>query len=145
MVHPNELLFREGLEIIFNLWESLKLAIRNEWGGPDSKEKRDWMLDIIVAEFRTKGKRIEVFDIEDILTQIMSDEFETILEDDSAYIVSKDIFKLYGQIVKSDLSFLTRLREIQQIRGNSSANILPNSMEDGQDSTDEEDDDEEGM
>ena len=43
------------------------------------KVKINWFLE---------GRRIEVFEIEEILEQIMGDEFETNLEDDSASLVS---------------------------------------------------------
>jgi pre-rRNA-processing protein TSR2 len=34
----------------------------------------------------TDAKKVEVDDVEDILIQVMNDEFNTVLEDDSAYM-----------------------------------------------------------
>ncbi|KAI0216698.1 rRNA accumulation- protein, partial [Massospora cicadina] len=51
MAHPNQILFTEAVSHIFMLWPALNLAVQNEWGGPESKEKRDWMKQVIIEEF----------------------------------------------------------------------------------------------
>jgi pre-rRNA-processing protein TSR2 len=51
MVHPNALAFREGVTLLFKKWDALKLAVQMEWGGVESKEKRDWMIDVVVEYF----------------------------------------------------------------------------------------------
>lgn len=110
MVHPNQAAFTEGLTYVLQSWSALKLAVEQEWGGPDSIAKRDWMAETLVEYFgastycvdllrvlcwllliyrsSTDAKKLDEFDVEDILVQIMSDEFHTDLEDGSAYAVS---------------------------------------------------------
>lgn len=53
--HPNKLAFEEGVTYIFKAWTALKLAVEQEWGGVESAEKRDWMIETIVDYF---GKRM---------------------------------------------------------------------------------------
>jgi hypothetical protein len=45
-----------------------------------------WLL--LIYRSPTDAKKLDEFDVEDILVQIMSDEFHTDLEDGSAYAVS---------------------------------------------------------
>lgn len=52
--HPNKVAFEEGVGYILKSWTALKLAVEQEWGGIESAEKRDWMIDVIVDVF---GKR----------------------------------------------------------------------------------------
>lgn len=67
-------------------WPALTLAVSNEWGGPDSSEKRDWLAGTLADMFTTsKSSPPEIEDIEDVATQVLNDEFSVVLEDDSAY------------------------------------------------------------
>lgn len=54
MAHPNQILFTEGVSHIFTLWPAMTLALQNEWGGPESRAKREWMQEVLIEEF---GKR----------------------------------------------------------------------------------------
>lgn len=54
--HPNKVAFEEGVGYILKSWTALKLAVEQDWGGVESAEKRDWMIDVIVDIF---GKRKE--------------------------------------------------------------------------------------
>ena len=54
--HPNKIAFEEGVGYILKSWTALKLAVEQDWGGVESAEKRDWMIDVIVDIF---GKRKE--------------------------------------------------------------------------------------
>jgi pre-rRNA-processing protein TSR2 len=51
MVHPNQAAFTEGLNYVLRSWSALKLAVEQDWGGPDSEEKRDWMAETLVEYF----------------------------------------------------------------------------------------------
>lgn len=52
--HPNKVAFQEGVTYIFKSWTALRLAVEQDWGGVDSAEKRDWMINLVVDYF---GKR----------------------------------------------------------------------------------------
>lgn len=59
--------------------------------------KQFWDISEKVAATVTKilgGQKIEVEEVEEILDQIMQDEFNTVLEDDSPYVVIKIIVML---------------------------------------------------
>ena len=109
--------FTLGISLLFKTqWTALKLAVDMQWGGHDSEDKRDWLIDVMVNYFdksnififnfqfnfyiyfdynlifvlfeNIDGKDTDVDDLETILNQVMTDEFNTLLEDDSAYQVS---------------------------------------------------------
>ncbi|KAG0165166.1 hypothetical protein DFQ28_009179 [Apophysomyces sp. BC1034] len=139
--HPNKVAFEEGVGYIFQSWTALNLAVEQDWGGVESADKRDWMIATVVEYFDKNGKKLDIEDIEDILIQIMNDEFHTMLEDDSAYLVSKHIVELFQQCVKGNLTEVERLRSKRQTQGQATASSL--AKQEGDDSSDEGDEDDE--
>ncbi|CAG8515686.1 8396_t:CDS:2 [Funneliformis caledonium] len=96
--------FIRGISILFKTeWTALKLAVDMQWGGHDSEDKRDWLINVIAEYFDKNGKGTDVDDLETILNQIMSDEFNTLLEDDSAYQISQDLIKMYNECKSSTM------------------------------------------
>jgi len=82
--------FTHSTALIIHMWSALDIAVQNEWAGPDSADIRDWLGGIIVDMFSFPTvKKVETEDVEDVLIQVLDDEFELRLEDDSAYQVSK--------------------------------------------------------
>ncbi|KAI9316599.1 Pre-rRNA-processing protein TSR2-domain-containing protein [Dichotomocladium elegans] len=146
--HPNKVAFQEGANYIFKSWTALNLAVEQDWGGVDSAEKRDWMIDVVVDYFDKHGKKLDVDDIEDILSQIMVDEFQTILEDDSAHLVAKHLVELYHQCVRGNFAEVERLRQKQASRSNvvsrSQAQVNDDDEVSNDDGDDEDNDDHQG-
>ncbi|KAI8639377.1 Pre-rRNA-processing protein TSR2-domain-containing protein [Parasitella parasitica] len=118
--HPNKIAFEEGTSYIFHNWTALKLAVEQDWGGVESVEKREWFIDTIVDHFGKLGKKLDIEEVEDILYQIMTDEFNVTLEDDSPYLVAKHLVSLYEQCVKGDFKEVERLREKTKTQNTSS-------------------------
>jgi len=82
--------FTHSTALIIHMWSALDIAVQNEWAGPDSADIRDWLGGVIVDMFSFPTvKKVETEDVEDVLIQVLDDEFELRLEDDSAYQVSK--------------------------------------------------------
>lgn len=89
-------------------WPTLRLAIADSWGGPESAEKRTWLASVIVDSFVIVEEKDEPDDIylEEILLQIMSDEYDVLLEDGGAEPVAKDIVKLWTELKETGTSAL---------------------------------------
>lgn len=64
------------------------MAVEMEWGGHNSAEKQALFKESLVEYFDKEGKNVEVEDIEDILIEVMSTQFNTLLEDESERQVS---------------------------------------------------------
>ncbi|KAG1148921.1 hypothetical protein G6F37_002880 [Rhizopus arrhizus] len=142
--HPNKIAFEEGVGYILKSWTALKLAVEQDWGGVESAEKRDWMIDVIVDVFGKRGKKTEVDEIEEILSQIMVDEFQVILEDDSPYHVAKHLFGLYNQCVQGDFTEVERLREKFKSQNQFAASSCMKQASDDEDDSGDDDNDEQG-
>lgn len=117
---PTIELFARGLLAIFDLWPALTIAVREEWGGPESIDKRTWMASTIIDEFESRATYLPAHadgspslvdpatandppldydDLADMINQMMSDEFEANIEDGSLDAVSSDIVRLWRDIL----------------------------------------------
>lgn len=107
------ILFARGVIAILETWPALKIAVTESWGGPDGAGKRRWMAGEIVDAFeRPPSEGIPDEDyIEDMMLQIMADEFDTNLEDGSGERVGKDVVRLWKCITmtKTGTEEVTRL------------------------------------
>ncbi|KAI1315519.1 hypothetical protein EDD11_000700 [Mortierella claussenii] len=140
--HPNQVAFKEGVEYLFHSWTALKLAVDGEWGGHDSVEKRDWFIDTIVDYFSRNGKNVDTFDLEDILIQIMNDEFSIMLEDHSEQHIAKVLEQLFLECTHGKYDLVQTLKQDSQkvsgaLKGSKSQKNGDDDDED--DSSDEED------
>lgn len=100
--------FELGVSMMIYKWDALDVAVENQWGGPDSAEKRDWITAIIVDLFKTE-KVVETILIEETLLYAMVDEFDTNVEDDSAVFIANGIIELYKQCQALDYSTVESL------------------------------------
>lgn len=103
--------FARGVIARLAVWPALRIAVENNWGGPDSAEKRTWVATVIVDAFEEQNPKPDMEYIEETLSQIMGDEFETVLEDDSAAQVAKDVVKLWNDTQSGSTDFVKRLED----------------------------------
>lgn len=87
--------FELGVSMVVHMWPTLKTAVDNQWGGANSEEKRDWISGVIVSEFENNSV-IDIIYIHEVLTGILEDEFDTILEDGSTITVAEKIINVYN-------------------------------------------------
>jgi pre-rRNA-processing protein TSR2 len=107
---PDIVLFARGVIAILELWPALRVAVDESWGGPESKDKRRWMAGEVVDLFeaslpsatqksKSKTETPDAVYVEELLLQVMNDEYETMLEDGSQEIVAERIVKLWNLIL----------------------------------------------
>ncbi|KAK9474538.1 Pre-rRNA-processing protein TSR2-domain-containing protein [Dipodascopsis tothii] len=89
--------------MVINEWPALTVAVQNQWGGADSAEKRDWIPTTILDLYEEQPE-VDVEDIEDRLMQIMEDEFETTVDDDSAYECALKIDAVFKQCLEGNFA-----------------------------------------
>ena len=121
--------FEQGVAYAIHLWPALTLAVQNHWGGPDSEDKRDWFAGAIVELFpdlskitatpatgaqqpsngvaaaATAAEEPDQVDVETVLLQVMLDEFEVNVDDDSALEVAEQVMRVRGECVKGGPRF----------------------------------------
>ena len=65
-IHPDCVeAFTQGLGSVFRQWTALELAVHNQWGGPNSAEKANSLMDEVLHLFEDPRTRYK-----DVLTLI---------------------------------------------------------------------------
>ncbi|KAH0558866.1 hypothetical protein GP486_004501 [Trichoglossum hirsutum] len=100
--------FELGITIALFRWPALTLAVQNEWGGAESASKREWFAGAIVEMFEQRPQT-DLEDVETTLLQVMADEFEVNVEDDSAYHVAQVIMEIRSTTQEGDFSIVDKL------------------------------------
>lgn len=109
-IHPNKINFIEGVDLIFNGWTALSLAVQMEFAGEDTQEKARWLRKVIVDHFDAEGKKVEPEDLEDILLDVMVREFYVNLEDFSEREIARLLFDLFRECIRGEVKLLNQLR-----------------------------------
>jgi pre-rRNA-processing protein TSR2 len=102
----------------------LTIAVNEEWGGPESADKKTWIASTIIDEFESRASYLpptepsstsplefadpatandpplDYDDLGDLINQMMSDEFESNIEDGSIDAVAGDIVRLWRDILQ---------------------------------------------
>ena len=94
--------FKEGLAGLLNRWTALQLAITNEWGGAESVQKGETMREELEDWFlrRRGGKYAE--DLEELLVEILGDDFCVQCEDGSPREVAHIACAMFEQTAAGD-------------------------------------------
>ncbi|KAJ1936249.1 rRNA accumulation- protein, partial [Linderina macrospora] len=118
-LHPNKEAFIEGVDHILAKWTALELAVKNGWGGRNSQTKRDDMVDEIVQHFDDlvkKKQKPEPSDLEDLLLDIMSEDFNITLEDNSAIEVARNICNIFAECLTGNFATVDKLHDERDAR-----------------------------
>ncbi|EAT79376.1 hypothetical protein HBI56_051130 [Parastagonospora nodorum] len=128
---------------LFN-WADLTVAVQNQWGGPDSSDKRDWLAgqisDLFASEPATDCEDVEV-----MLLQVLEDEFGIRLEDETEVNVAREIMALRKEILEGKTDIVDKLQQKWESRkgkevDTGSVNVKESNQEAEWDSVDEESD-----
>lgn len=137
-----------AITLLLNTWPSLTLAVQSSWGGPNSSDKRDWLCGAISDIFATRPET-DSYDVEDILIQVMNDEFDVAVDDGSAATVADQIMAAKAKIDGGDYEEVDRMwaeyKEKMERRGGQPQENLFRQVDtkDEDQETDEEEDDSE--
>ncbi|KAF7790793.1 hypothetical protein EIP86_001750 [Pleurotus ostreatoroseus] len=141
---PQSVLFARGVIARLAIWPALRVAVDNGWGGPESAEKRTWMASVIVDAFEEQVPAPDAEYVEEQLLQIMSDEFETELEDDSAMDVARDVVRMWAETHAGDSTSVLKFEShADRFKGKKvEVEVTPaDGEEDWEDDSDEEGED----
>src|ERR1700734_1507818 len=110
-VSPTSILFARGVIARLAYWPALRIAVDHAWGGPESAEKRTWFASVIVDAFEEQDPAPDDQYVEEMLLQVMEDEFTANLEDGSAEGVAEDIVRLWENIHAGKQDLVTRYEQ----------------------------------
>ena len=144
----SSVLFARGVIARLAIWATLRIAVQENWGGAHGSEKRTWLASVIVDAFEEQVPTPDDQYIEEMLLQVMADEFEAVVEDGSAESVAQDIVKIWDQtrIGKDDLT--KKFEELAEKVKGKKASAQEKVVSDGEDEGDwegEEGDEEDEM
>ncbi|KAJ9661383.1 rRNA accumulation- protein [Neophaeococcomyces mojaviensis] len=130
------------ISLNLHLWPALTVAIQNAWGTSSpalGEDKRAWLAGALSDMFAQNQLR-DVEDVEDVLAQVMNDEFETVVDDESLEEVAANIWNGRAQLLKGDVTEVRRLMGVwQEKKGKNVVTVVQG--EDVDQETDEEDED----
>jgi len=138
--------FDVGIWYHLCLWPALKVAVENGWGGAGSADKRDWFAGA-VSDLFTERPDTDQLDLEAVLLQVMQDEFDVNVEDETEVGVASGIMRLRTQIQEGDLSGVEEVKARWEKRKGKkeTVNVVENKTEhDDLDEDEDDDEDEEG-
>jgi pre-rRNA-processing protein TSR2 len=149
-----------------NLWPALTLAVQNNWGGPDSADKRDWFAGEVADQFppfttaatndnatstqqraQTQGDDKEEPDaeyLEELMLQVMMDEFEVHVDDDTAFDVATEIVRLRGQCARGNFEEVDNLLARWQARKGDKVHFKHGEDQDSETDWEDDGDDDDG-
>ena len=115
-------LFDNGIWYALSLWPALHVACQNGWGGENTSDKKDWFAGAVSTLFGER-KDIDQDDLEIFLLQIMQDEFDCNVEDESEVEVARTMMALRKRLMERDLSYAKELEQRWKNRGQMKMNI----------------------
>ncbi|KAI4906161.1 hypothetical protein J4E90_010834 [Alternaria incomplexa] len=133
---------------LFN-WNNLTVAVQNQWGGPDSSDKRDWLAgqisELFAAEPLTDQEDVEV-----VLLQVLEDEFGVRVEDETEVAVAREIMAIRKEIGEGNTAMVDALQKKWEDRkgkevATGSVNVKETNQDFEGDSVDEETDEDEDV
>ncbi|CAP80644.1 Pc12g10170 [Penicillium rubens Wisconsin 54-1255] len=99
-----------AITLTLNNWPALSLAVQSNWGGPNSSEKRDWLCGAI-SDMLADRPETDAVDLEEVLIQVMNDEFDVAVDDESAADVADLIMELKAQTDRGEFGTIQQMLE----------------------------------
>ncbi|MCJ1403221.1 rRNA accumulation- protein [Xylographa trunciseda] len=100
--------FDLSIALTLSTWPALSLAVQNSWGGPESSEKRDWFAGTI-SDLIAATPDTDVEYLEELLLQVMNDEFDVNVDDGSAEEVAAKIVGLRKLTARGDFRMVDEM------------------------------------
>ncbi|XP_031148976.1 pre-rRNA-processing protein TSR2 homolog [Sander lucioperca] len=89
-------LFTEGVSAVLHSWPVLQIAVDNGFGGVYGHQKADWMVDV-VQQFFHDNADLQRCEVEDFISELMDQEFDTVVDDGSLPQVCDSLVQMFGQ------------------------------------------------
>ena len=122
--------FENSIWYLLSLWHPLHVACANGWGGPDSADKMDWFAGAVSDLLNTRPDTDQE-DFECFLLQVMQDNFDCNVEDESEVDIARSILAVRTRMLEERT--LDASREVEQRwrnRGQMKGNVKVQEMED---------------
>uniref|UniRef100_A0A8C4QWU8 Pre-rRNA-processing protein TSR2 homolog n=1 Tax=Eptatretus burgeri TaxID=7764 RepID=A0A8C4QWU8_EPTBU len=117
-------LFHQSVQAVLQAWPVLQIVVDHGFGGSQSKEKVDWMVDV-VERFFIDNKDLHKHEVEDFLEDILNNEFNTLVEDGSLPQVSQQLCTLFHLCQSGrDADVSDHILQLLQASSSTKANVV---------------------
>ena len=89
-----EEIFMNSVQFVLGNWPAIRVSVEQCFGGQYSSDKETWLQKVIFDVFM-ENESLDPLDIEDYLAEILSNEFNVIIEDGSLAKVSEKLCNFY--------------------------------------------------
>ncbi|KAI9376580.1 Pre-rRNA-processing protein TSR2-domain-containing protein [Aspergillus egyptiacus] len=144
--HPSASSYLDlGITLAINNWPALTLAVQSNWGGPTSSDKRDWLCGEI-SKMLAERPETDTYDLEDVLIQVMNDEFDVAVDDESAAVVADQIMEIRNLTARGEFGAVREMWEAWERKAANRGNLVAGFRrgEDQEGETDEDEGSDEG-
>uniref|UniRef100_L7M1A6 Pre-rRNA-processing protein TSR2 homolog n=1 Tax=Rhipicephalus pulchellus TaxID=72859 RepID=L7M1A6_RHIPC len=86
--------FHVSVKTLIGDWHGLQVAIENGMGGPQAREKEQWLVGVLEQYF-AENSNLHPDEVGDFMADIIDNEFDTIIEDGSVGQISALLCKHY--------------------------------------------------
>ncbi|CAH6785706.1 pre-rRNA-processing protein TSR2 homolog isoform X2 [Phodopus roborovskii] len=126
-------LFGAAIRAALEAWPALQIAVENGFGGVHSQEKAEW-LGGAVEDYFIANADLDLEEVEDFLGELMTTEFDTVVEDGSLPQVSQQLQTMFHHFQKGDGAALQEMTShINQKKCKVTATPLKTAKETGVD------------
>lgn len=136
------------ISLSLHTWPALTLAIQNGWGGDTrlGNDKRDWLAGSI-SDLLSTNQINHLDDLEEVLLQVMLDEFEVVVDDDSAFDVATKLWQGRAKVLNGDFQEVQSMYERWRRNGGVKVKAIQKPDDEGQetDGSDDEEDEWNGI
>ncbi|XP_030640500.1 pre-rRNA-processing protein TSR2 homolog [Chanos chanos] len=139
--------FIEGVRAVLETWPVLQIAVDNGFGGMYSKQKAEWMVDAVQQYFHDNAD-LQLYEVEDFLSEVMNNEFDTMVDDGSLPQVAEAVCQMFRQCQQGKLSEVReQINQLVKVKGSGRVKATPvkNPAGEEEESEEEEEDAAESM
>nr|AAH92688.1 Dt1p1a10l protein [Danio rerio]AAI65180.1 Dt1p1a10l protein [Danio rerio] len=95
--------FSEAVRAVLETWPVLQIAVDNGFGGAFSQQKAEWMVDALQQYFTDNGD-LQQDEVEDFISELMNNEFNTVVDDGSLPQVAQQVCGMFQQCEQGRLA-----------------------------------------
>ncbi|KAH8684706.1 putative pre-rRNA processing protein [Tricladium varicosporioides] len=114
--------FELGITLSLFFWPSLSLAVTNNWGGADSSDKREWFAQTTI-DLLNEHADADAEWVEEFLLQVMLDEFEVNVDDQSGFEVAEQMIRMKKNCMRGDFTEILQLKERWDVKGGQAEDV----------------------
>ncbi|KAF6160763.1 hypothetical protein GIB67_035964 [Kingdonia uniflora] len=95
-------LFNERIHLVLGQWTVLQMAVENEWGGRESRQKAKKLAADIFSWFLKFKDSLCIDDLENLIDATMDNSFNTWAEDDSVEDVALELMTIHEEFLEGN-------------------------------------------